>query len=326
MRELPLRLNPLVVPADPVTRFAPAPTGYLHLGHVLNAVFVWGVARRFGGTVLLRVEDHDRGRCRAEYEEALLEDLEWLGLEPDRPTVGSFREGLSPFRQSDRETRYQAALADLLERHEGYRCGCSRRRIDELVGAVAAPGAPAPAPAPGSETRYPGTCRSRPPAAADPAGVRIVMERGAERFTDLRYGSVEQEPERQCGDLLVKDRSGRWTYQFAVTVDDWDQGVNLVIRGDDLLASTGRQVRLARLLGRGAQPVFLHHPLVLKPSGEKLSKASGDTAVAQLRRAGVAAGEVLAEAARRGGLVAGAGPLRPADLPDLIDHTLKADR
>ncbi|HET9152174.1 MAG TPA: glutamate--tRNA ligase family protein, partial [Gemmatimonadales bacterium] len=102
----------------------------------------------------------------------------------------------------------------------------------------------------------------------------------------------------QCGDLLVRDRLGNWTYQFAVTVDDLDQGIDLVVRGDDILASTGRQLRLARLLGRERMPLFLHHPLIVKPGGAKLSKASGDTGVRELRAAGMTAADVLETGAR----------------------------
>ena len=126
----------------------------------------------------------------------------------------------------------------------------------------------------------------------------MIMEQGSETFTDLLLGELLQEPSRQCGDLLVRDRLGNWTYQFAVTVDDMDQGIDLVIRGEDLLSSTGRQLRLARMLGRTAMPLFLHHSLIMKPSGEKLSKASGDTGVREMRAAGMGAEEVLRVAGR----------------------------
>src|SRR5690242_6519988 len=105
-----------------------------------------------------------------------------------------------------------------------------------------------------------------------------------ERFTDLRHGPQEQRPFEQCGDVLVRDRDGNWTYQFAATVDDFVQGVTLVIRGDDLLASTGRQIQLGRLLGRHTPPRFLHHALLMKTPTQKLSKSDGDSGVADLRR------------------------------------------
>jgi glutamyl-tRNA synthetase/glutamyl-Q tRNA(Asp) synthetase len=299
---------PSGIPPDATTRFAPAPTGFLHLGHIVNAIFVWGVARRHHGRVLLRVEDHDRGRSRSVYELALLEDLEWLGLEPDEPTLVSFHTGSSPFRQSDRGDRYVSALNDLALHNPVYGCRCTRRDI--AAGAEATPG---------EERRYPGTCRELGhDIDEDGVGVRVVVGPGSEAFVDLLLGPQRQTPERQCGDILVRDRTGQWTYQFAVTVDDYDQGVDLVIRGEDLLSSTGRQIRLARMLGREEPPRFLHHPLVLKRSGEKLSKASGDTGIRELRAAGVGSTELLGEAAYRGGLLSTARPLTADDLADLF--------
>lgn len=257
------------------TRYAPSPTGYLHLGHVLNAIWTWEVARAWGGKVVLRIEDHDAIRCRDEYASALLEDLEWLGFVPDE---------VAP-RQSERHARYEEVLEDLRRRGLAYVCACSRRDIAEVAGDAF-----------NEETRYPGTCRELGLEPGEGRGWRVMMAPGAESFTDLLHGPLTQDPSAQCGDLLVRDRLGNWTYQFAVTVDDMDQGIDLVVRGDDLLASTGRQLRLARLLGRTVKPLYLHHPLIIKPSGEKLSKASGDTGVRELREAGMSA-EGVREAA-----------------------------
>jgi glutamyl-tRNA synthetase/glutamyl-Q tRNA(Asp) synthetase len=131
-------------------------------------------------------------------------------------------------------------------------------------------------------------------------GTRVVLGEGAEEFSDALLGPRRQEPDRQCGDLLLRDRLGQWTYQFAVTVDDLRQSVDLVIRGEDLVESTGRQIRLGRMLGREEPAVFLHHPLIVKPDGAKLSKAAGDTGVRELRNAGAAPEEVWREAGRRG--------------------------
>lgn len=301
----PLVLDSSRVPPNPVTRFAPAPTGYLHLGHLVNAVFVWGMARRLDGRVVLRIEDHDRGRSRNEYESAIVEDLEWLGLVPDPQTI------VDPpawVRQSNRGERYEAVLDQLATRHPVYGCSCSRRDIAEEVDGAS-----------GEERRYPGTCRDRGIRVRQPdVGVRVGLEPGTEQFDDLLLGPLRQEPERQCGDLLVRDRVGRWTYQYAVTVDDWDQDVNLIIRGEDLLSSTGRQIRLARMMGRTEPPVFLHHPLVLKPTGEKLSKASCDTGLRELRAAGVPPEDLLGEAAARGGLLPSARPVSVSDLSELF--------
>jgi glutamyl/glutaminyl-tRNA synthetase len=122
------------------------------------------------------------------------------------------------------------------------------------------------------------------------------MDPGIETFDDVRLGRQKQEPASQCGDLLLRDRSGNWTYQFAVAVDDWRQEIDLVIRGMDLLPSTGRQLRVARLLGRERMPVFVHHPLIMKTPGQKLSKSDGDTGVRNLRAQGWTA-EAVREAA-----------------------------
>ena len=127
-------------------------------------------------------------------------------------------------------------------------------------------------------------------------GLRVRLEPSVERFVDLRLGPQEQRPSEQCGDLLVRDRDGNWTYQFAATVDDFVQGVTLVIRGDDLLASTGRQIQLARLLGRAEPPAFLHHPLIMKSPTQKLSKSDGDTGIRDLRARGWTPAQVIEHA------------------------------
>jgi glutamyl-tRNA synthetase/glutamyl-Q tRNA(Asp) synthetase len=119
-----------------------------------------------------------------------------------------------------------------------------------------------------------------------------------EEFEDARIGLQRQDPEQQCGDVLLRDRNGNWTYQFAVTVDDWRQGVDTVIRGIDLLPSTGRQIRLARLLGRERPPTFFHHPLIMKTADQKVSKSDGDTGVRDLRSKGWSPGDVIGAARR----------------------------
>ena len=249
-----------------ITRFAPAPTGYLHLGHVVNALHVWGAARSGDGTVLLRIEDHDRQRSRPEYEVSILEDLVWLGFQHDGPVV----------RQSEREAIYRKAIQPLIDRELVFGCVCSRA---DIAGDV-----------------YPGTCRDKGIALEDGVGWRVRMAPGIERFFDELLGPQEQDPSRQCGDVLVRDRRGNWTYQFAATVDDHAQKVTDVIRGIDLLDSTGRQLRLARLIGRSSPPRFRHHPLVMKSPGQKLSKSDGDTGIRDLRAQGWTADQVLARA------------------------------
>jgi glutamyl-Q tRNA(Asp) synthetase len=293
------------LPRRPLTRFAPSPTGYLHLGHVANAVWVWGLARALGGRVLLRIEDHDRGRCRPAYEAALFDDLAWLGLEPDLGRPAELGAGPSGYRQSDSTADYDRALATL---GSGvFACDCSRKDLAELEGDV-----------PNRETRYTGRCRDRGLVAAPGRGLRLRVEPGSERFDDARLGPQVQDPSAQCGDLLLRDRLGQWTYQLAVVVDDLRHGVDLVIRGDDLLSSTGRQIRLARQLGRAQPPVYLHHPLIRKPAGDKLSKSGGDTGIRELREAGHSPAALLGRAAQLTGLQAGSGPVAAADLAKLF--------
>ena len=274
-----------------ISRFAPAPTGFLHLGHVVNAVLVWRETRARGGTVLLRIEDHDRQRSRRGYEAEILDDLAWLGFEADGP----------PVRQSERGAIYESALDGLRRRGLVYACNCSRAEILATLKGCAtavASGAPVAQPfrAAEAELCYPGTCRDRGLAEAAGLGVRVRLDPTVERFVDLRHGPQEQRPSEQCGDLLARDRDGNWTYQFAATVDDYVQGVTLVVRGDDLLPSTGRQMQLARLLGRREPPQFLHHALIMKSPRQKLSKSDGDTGIRALRANGWTPAQVIARA------------------------------
>lgn len=263
------------------TRFAPAPTGWLHLGHVLNAEYVWGS----GAGVLLRIEDHDRERCRPEYEAGILDDLDWLGYRPDIFPTDAFRAGRCDGRQSDREAVYRDAVRVLADQGLVYACDCSRSAIlADHAG--------------GHELRYSGRCRDRGLPLADGVGWRVRIEPGVEPFVDRALGAQQQDPASQCGDLLIRDRLGNWTYQFAVAVDDFRQGIDLVIRGVDLLPSTGRQIRVARLLGRETPPAFLHHTLIMKSAEQKLSKSDGDSGIRDLRALGRTPGQVR-EAARK---------------------------
>ena len=271
----------------PTTRFAPAPTGYLHIGHVLNAIYVWGIASALGARVLLRIEDHDRQRSRAEYDRALREDIAWLGFEPDDVT-----------RQSERDAVYEHALERLRGAGLTYVCDCTRRQL--------------------GDGPYPGTCRDRALEAAPDRGIRVRIGGERESFDDLLLGPQTQTPEQQSGDVLLRDRHGLWTYQFAATVDDYVQGVTHVIRGDDLLDSTGRQIQLARLLGRREPPVFLHHPLVMKSAAQKVSKSDADTGVRDLRREGWTPARVLGHTAFLAGLLPSERALAVSDLSGLV--------
>jgi glutamyl-Q tRNA(Asp) synthetase len=288
-----------------VTRFAPAPTGHLHLGHVVNAVHVWGLARARGGRVLLRIEDHDRQRSRAAFESAILEDLAWLGFAADAP----------PVRQSDRDAVYGTAIDNLRERGLVYACSCSRADIAAYGGSPVEDRQDGAA-----EPHYPGTCAGKGLAESAGTGLRVRLAPAIERFDDWRHGPQAQRPFEQCGDLLARDRGGNWTYQFAAAVDDWTQGITLIVRGDDLLPSAGRQLQLARLLGRTVPPAFLHHPLVMKNDGRKLSKSDGDTGIRELRAQGWTAAQVIGRAAALAGLIDPERPIAAAVVGDLVSR------
>ena len=227
---------------------------------MLNAEYVWGS----GAKVVLRIEDHDRERCRPEYEAGIFEDLAWLGYHADFP----------PVRQSERDAIYREAAGVLAAKGLLYGCDCTRREV--LAGAGPQH----------MELVYGGRCRERGIPLTDGVGWRVRMDPGVETFVDQRLGPQTQDPSRQCGDVLIRDRLGNWTYQLAATVDDLRQGIDLVIRGEDLLPSTGRQIRLARLLGRETPATFLHHPLLMKSPDQKLSKSDGDTGIRDLRARG----------------------------------------
>lgn len=298
-RSHPVYCCPMMCPGPHiVTRFAPSPTGYLHLGHLVNAIYVWGLAERWGGQVLLRLEDHDRGRCRPEYEVAILEDLDWLGLQAD---------GGGPiYRQSERHARYVQVLDELVARNLVYTCTCSRKEIVARTGGG------------GGELRYDGHCRGQGYRPEQQGGLRLLLDDHTVSFEDLLLGPQTQCPARQCGDLLLRDRHDNWTYQFAVTVDDWDQGVNRIVRGEDLLESTGRQIQLAQLLGRPDGAAFLHHPLISDPGGHKLSKRDFAKGIRDYRAEGHTAADVLGKAAAHVGLWPDATPLAATDLGALF--------
>ena len=264
------------------TRFAPAPTGFLHLGHVANALWVWGTARRAGATVLLRIEDHDRVRSRATFADGIVEDLAWLGFTPDE----------GPVRQTDPDgdAAARAALDRLADDGLVYRCGCTRSRFaawarqhgSEWTG----PGCP-------------GACRTGALPGDAATSLRVALGAGTEAWDDLVLGASVGDV-AASGDLVARDRDGNWTYAFSVVVDDLRQEVDLIVRGEDLLPDTARQIRLGRCLGRPQPARFLHHPLVRKASGAKLSKTDGDTGVRDLRLAGWSPARVRARAGEVG--------------------------
>lgn len=256
---------------------------------------------------MLRIEDHDRLRSRTEFELALLDDLDWLGFEPDVGSTAEFRDGRFNQRQSDNRVRYDEMLASLSSRNLEYGCVCTRKDIASVTGDVF-----------GLESRYPGTCAHVSPSHAEAVARRFRVTVESETFTDLRLGAQTQEPQLQCGDFLLRDRNNNFTYQFCVTIDDWDQNIDVVIRGEDLLPSTGRQLQLARAVGRTTMPTFLHHGLLMREDGLKLSKSLGDTGVQEMRKSGASPEQVLGRAAFAAGLMSEYSPIEARAVGELF--------
>lgn len=261
----------------------------------MNALYVWGLTAHLRGRVLLRFETHDRTRSRAAYAQAITEDLDWLGFQADEGPVDQADDG-----------RYARALAGLVEAGHVYACGCSRKDWAE------------PAEGAAGTALYDGRCRDRGLADGPGRSLRLRVQPGTECFEDERGLQHRPEPLRLNGDIILRDRDGQWSYHLAVTVDDRDQGIDLVIRGKDLLDATGVQVQLRRMLGRPRPPVFLHHDLLMAEPGRKLSKSNRDAGVRDLRAAGASPAEVIGLAAYRAGLTATAGPVRARDAPAIV--------
>jgi glutamyl-Q tRNA(Asp) synthetase len=245
-----------------VGRFAPSPTGLLHAGSLVAALASWLDARAHGGTWLVRIEDLDAPRSVAGAAEAIVAQLDRLGLHADGDVV----------RQSDRTARYQAALGRLVELGRAYPCACSRR---DLALAALAPGAESA----DGERMYPGRCRNglggRP---ARSMRLRVESSPGSGdavvAWHDRRLGARQEDVARTVGDFVLQRADGVFAYQLAVVVDDAAQGVTDVVRGEDLAGSTARQIVLQRMLALPT-PRYLHTPLVLGDDGSKLSKQTG---------------------------------------------------
>lgn len=281
------------------TRFAPSLTGYLHLGHVLHMLYVWGVARARDAKVVVRIENHDTARARPEYEAAILDNMEWLGFVPDEGITAGHAGRSSSYRQSDCGDHYADVLKNLKEQGLVYGCSCSRKDIFEQQ------------PVGQDELFYPGTCAERN-LPLEGNTVRFRVHSGAVSFRDMALGDCSQEPAVQCGDFSLRDRHGQWTYQFCCVCDDLRHGVDLVVRGEDILSSTGRQILLSQALDAPI-PYYYHHPLVYDAAGEKLSKRQRSESIMQLRQTGVSAGEVIGLAMHAAGLLTSPQPVEMAD-------------
>ncbi len=278
------------MPSPIVTRFAPSPTGHLHLGHALSALFAFRAAREGGGRFLLRIEDIDRTRCRPEFEAAVKEDLAWLGLTWEEPVR----------RQSEHFDDYRAALDRLEGMGVLYPCFCTRRQVQaEIAASPAAPHGP-------DGPLYPGTCRAlaaperaRRIAAGVPYAIRLdaaaaIRRCGALHWHDHRRGRQAAAPER-LGDVVLARKEVPASYHLAVTIDDALQGVTLVTRGADLFDATHVHRLLQALLDLPV-PEYHHHPLLTGADGKRLAKRDRAATLRELRAAGRTPAEVLAMA------------------------------
>lgn len=250
------------------TRFAPSPTGYLHIGGARTALFSWLYARKHGGTFILRIEDTDLERSTTESINAILEGMTWLGLEYDE----------GPFRQTERFNRYEEVKQQLLAEGKAYRCYCSKERLEELRETQMANK---------EKPRYDGRCRSlsAPPPGANEYVVRFKNPSdGVVVVEDQVRGRVVFQ-NSELDDLIIARSDGTPTYNFTVVVDDLDMRITHVIRGDDHLNNTPRQMNILRALG-ATPPVYAHLPMILGEDGKRLSKRHGAVSVMQFREEG----------------------------------------
>ncbi len=262
------------------TRFAPSPTGFLHVGGARTALFCWLHARRHGGQFILRIEDTDRERSTRESVEGILDGLAWLGLDWDE----------GPFHQSERMARYEAAVESLLASGRAYRCYCSKERLERLrAGQLARREKP----------RYDGRCRDGARPGADPPAIRFRTPREGETVVDdLVRGRVVIRND-ELDDLVLVRADGFPTYNFSVVVDDLDMAVTHVIRGDDHVNNTPRQIHILRALG-GELPAYAHVPMILGRDGQRLSKRHGAVSVTSYRDDGYLPEAMLNHLARLG--------------------------
>jgi glutamyl-tRNA synthetase len=281
-------------------RYAPSPTGPLHLGNARTALLSWLAARAGGGAYVLRVEDLDGPRVRAGLEARILDELRWLGLDWDEgPDVGG---PSAPYRQSERLPSYAAALERLRAAGLVYPCFCSRA---EIAAASQAPHGPAD-----EGPRYPGTCAALSPAevarrsASRRPAWRFRVPPGNVAFDDAVHGRVALDVAEAVGDFVVARADGVPAYQLAVVVDDAAMAITEVVRGDDLLSSTARQLLLYRALEL-SPPRFGHVPLVVGEDGARLAKRHGALSLGELRARGAHPGAVVALLAELSGLPAG---------------------
>ncbi|MCC5792875.1 MAG: glutamate--tRNA ligase [Legionellaceae bacterium] len=263
------------------TRFAPSPTGSLHVGSVRTALFSWLFARRHQGQFVLRIEDTDQQRSTQESVDVILQGMEWMGLQADE----------GPVYQTQRYERYAEVARRLLDEGKAYRCECSKERLEKLrAGQLAAKEKP----------RYDGHCRDKALGETDKPSVirfRNPLE-GEVFFIDKVYGEIRVS-NQELDDLVMVRSDGHPTYNFAVVVDDWDMEISHVIRGDDHISNTPRQINIFQALGAPV-PVFAHLPMILGEDGKRLSKRHGAVSVLEFKKMGVLPQALLNYLARLG--------------------------
>lgn len=249
------------------TRFAPSPTGFLHVGGARTALFSWLYARRNQGQFILRIEDTDSERSTAESVQAILDGMQWLGLDYDE----------GPFYQTDRYPRYAEMAQKLLAEGNAYRCHCSKERIEALRDAQLTAK---------EKPRYDGHCRDKNLAESNESYVIRFKnpQNGVVSFTDEVYGEIHVN-NQELDDLILVRSDGHPTYNFAVVIDDWDMGITHVIRGDDHINNTPRQINVFKALNAPV-PIFAHLPMILGDDGKRLSKRHGAVGVMQFKEDG----------------------------------------
>ena len=291
-----------------VGRYAPSPSGRMHLGNLCCCLLAWLSAKSRGGKVVLRIEDLDEARCPRKFAELLQQDLDWLGLSADEGGDKSGPDG--PYYQSERSGIYQQFYDTLWKKGLVYPCFCSRSQLHA---------ADAPHRSDG-QVVYAGTCRNLTPeevaekSRRRPPAWRVKVPDETIGFTDGHLGYYEENLARDCGDFYLRRADGVFAYQLAVVVDDALMGVTQVVRGADLLSSTPRQLWLYRTLGLQA-PEFFHMPLLLAPDGRRLSKRDGDESLEHLQ-AKYTPEEIIGRMAYACGLQKAPDPRTPAELAE----------
>ena len=299
----PSDIEPMAEPTV-IGRFAPTPSGRMHLGNVFSCLMAWLSARSAGGRIVLRIEDLDPRAQDKAVADRLMADLEWLGLPWDE----------GPYRQSERTDLYEDAVRRLGELGLTYPCFCTRAELHAATAPHASDGT----------YLYAGTCRDLTPEQiaerscrrAPATRLRVPDEddlAGTIEFCDLAYGPQREVLARECGDFLVRRSDGVFAYQLAVVVDDGLMGVNQVVRGRDLLGSSARQVYLARLLGL-ATPAYGHVPLLPAPDGRRLSKRDQDLDLGALRQRGISSRRIVGALAAAAGIAQKGEEVSPEEL------------